>query len=102
MPSTDPISSHFTYFLYVTGILLAVALVVNPRVGGLANVLSPCGPFKWTFLRNQQFLLLPHPPLVLQPEVMSLYLPDVVLSGVGLESLIPKVSLLIFIHHVCI
>ena len=64
LPSSHPISSHFTHFLYATGTLPAIALVVNPRVGGFVCILSPCGPFKWTLLRNQQFLLLPQLPLV--------------------------------------
>ena len=60
----SPISSHFTPLPYVTGTLPAVALLVNPRVGGFVYVLSLCGPFKWTLLRNWQFLLPPQPPLV--------------------------------------
>ena len=76
LPSTRPISSHFTHFPYVTGTFLAVALVVIPRVGRFAYVLSPCGPFKWTLLRNQPFLPLIPPHWVLKPEVMRLSLLD--------------------------
>ena len=49
---------------HVTGAPLAVALVVVPRVGGFAYVLGVWEPFKWTVLRDWQFILLPHPPLV--------------------------------------
>ena len=42
--------------------LLAVSLVMNPRVG--AYVLSPCGPFRPSILEIWQFLLLPQIPLV--------------------------------------
>ena len=62
LPGTCHISSYFTQSPYTTGALPAVALVVNPRVGGFAYILSPCGPFKWTLLKIQQFLL---PPLSL-------------------------------------
>ena len=61
--SIHPISSHFTHFLYVTGTLPAVALGVDPRVGGFAYVLSPCGSFKQSLLKIQQFLLPPQAPL---------------------------------------
>ena len=54
--------------------LPAIALVVNLRVGGFAFVLGPCGPFKRTLLKIQQSLSLLQPPLVLQPEVMGIYL----------------------------
>ena len=64
LPGTCPISNHFTHFPFVTGALPAVALVVNPRVGGFAYILSLCGPFKQTLLKIQQFLLPPQPPLV--------------------------------------
>ena len=64
LPSSHPISSHFTHFLYATGTLPAIALVVNPRVGGFVCILRPCGPFKWTLLKIWQFLLLIQPPLV--------------------------------------
>ena len=62
-PSTHPISNHFTCFPCATGTLPAVALVVNLRMGGFAYTLSLCVPFKWTFLKNLQFLLLLPPPL---------------------------------------
>ena len=58
LPSTLPILNHFIHFPNVTGTLLAVVLVVIPRVGGFAYVLSPQGPFKRTLLRNWQFLSL--------------------------------------------
>ena len=103
LPRTHPISNYFTHFLYATGVLLAVALVVIPSLGGFAYVLGPCGPFKWTLLRNQQFLLPPQPPLVLQSEVMMLYFLVLELwamqSGLELGLLAPKVSLQIFMHH---
>ena len=35
-----------------------------PRVGGIAYISGPCGPFKQTLLRDWQFLLPPQPPLV--------------------------------------
>ena len=57
--SLGPISSHFIHFLCVTGTLPAVALVVNPRVGGwVVYILSLCRPFKQTILKSQQFLSL--------------------------------------------
>ena len=52
------------YSLYVTGALPAVALVLNPRVGRSAKVLSPCRSFKQRLLKIQQFLLLPQTQLV--------------------------------------
>ena len=64
-PGTRLVSSHFIYFLYVTGVL----------VGGLAYVFSPCRPFQLTLLTNHQFLPVPQSPLFLQPEVMGVYLP---------------------------
>ena len=54
-----PTSSH-----YVTGAPLAVALVVIPRVGGVAYILGSYQPFKWTLLRDPQFLPLAQPQLV--------------------------------------
>ncbi|KAF6119876.1 hypothetical protein HJG60_010259 [Phyllostomus discolor] len=74
LPRAHPISSRFIYFSYVTGSLLAIALVMIPRVGGFAYVLSLCGPFKWTFLRNWPFLPLTPPHWFLQLEVMRLSL----------------------------
>ena len=61
---THPISSHFSHFLYGTGALPAVALVLNPRVGTSVYVPSSCVPFKQSLLKIQQFLLPPQPPLV--------------------------------------
>ena len=37
---------------------------MNPRVGGFEYVLSPCGHFKWTLLKIQQFLPPSQPPLI--------------------------------------
>ena len=74
LPGTCPISSRFPHFLSVPGTLLAVALVVIPRVGGFAYVLSLCRSFKWTLLRNQQFLPPPQlPPIftAINYEVLS-------------------------------
>ena len=62
--STHFVSSHFSHFRYGTGVLPVLSLVVYHRVGGFVYVLSLCRPFKLTHLRNQQSLLLPHPPLV--------------------------------------
>ena len=63
LPGTRPVSSHFTHFPNMTGSLLAVALVVNPRVGALENILNLCRPFQWTLLKIWQFLPPPQPPL---------------------------------------
>ena len=49
---------------YAIGALSAVALVLNPRVGGFAYVISLCRPFKWSTLKIWQFLLLLQHPLV--------------------------------------
>ena len=64
LPIICPISSHFTHFLYVTGALPAVALVLCPRVGGFVYVVSSCRPFIWSLLKVQEFLPLPSPLLV--------------------------------------
>ena len=64
LPGTRPVSSHFTHFPDAIGTLPAVALVMNPSVGGFAHVLSPSGPFKPNLLKIGQFLLLPQPSLV--------------------------------------
>ena len=64
LPGCHTFSSHFTHSPYVTSALLAIALVLNPRVGGFVYVLRPCGPFKQSFLKIQQFLPLPQLPLV--------------------------------------
>ena len=66
--STRPTSSHFTHFPYATG--------VGSQMGGFAHVIGLCGPFKETLLRDQQFLQLPQPNWLLQPEVMRFYLPS--------------------------
>ena len=75
-----------------------VALVLSPRVGGFGYVLRLCGPFKQSFLKVPQFFCHPNPHWFLQPEVTGIYLPSVG-TGLGLGSLAPKVSLLIFTHH---
>ena len=62
--NTQRISSLFTHFPYATGAPRAAALVIVPKVGGFACVLGLWGPFKWTLLRDWQFLLPPQPPLV--------------------------------------
>ena len=72
---TCPVSSHFTHFLYAAGALPAVALVLNPRGGGSAYVLSPCRPFNWSLLNTGSFFCRPNPHWFLQPEVMGIYLP---------------------------
>ena len=59
-----PVSSHFTNFLYATSAFLGIVLVVIPRVGGFAYILSLYGPFKRTLLSYWPYLLLPQPPLV--------------------------------------
>ena len=64
LPGTYPVSSHFTHSPYVTGTLPAVALVLNPRVGGLVYILRLCSPFKWSFLKIWQFLMLSQPPRI--------------------------------------
>ena len=71
LSSTRPISSHFTHSLYTTGTLPAVALVAIPRLSGFV---SPCGPFKWTLLRNQQFLPPRQPPTARGYEALSFQL----------------------------
>ena len=72
---------------------------------GFVNVLRLCRPFKHSLLKIQQFLSLPQPLLVFTtriygdlPYLLVLEL-WAVLCGLGLGSLAPKVSLLIFIHH---
>ena len=88
---TCSIPSHFTHSSYVTGTLPAVALVLNSRVGGFVNVLSPCRPFKGSFLKIWQFLLTSQSSLVLQTEVTEIYVPGAgnlgcaVWSGAGLN-----------------
>ena len=65
----------------------------EPRVDGFVYILGPCGSFKQSLLRDQQFILppqLPNSHWFLQPEVMSLYYPSpgtlgcAVWPGVGL------------------
>ena len=59
-----PCSIHFTHFPYTTGALLAIAQVVNPRVGGFAYILSPWRPFIQTPLKIWQFIPPTQPPPV--------------------------------------
>ena len=94
-----PISSHFSHSPYVTGALPAVALVLNPRVGGFAYIVTPCGPFKWSLLKIWQFFPLSQPPLVFiarSYEDLSSWLwnPGLCSLAWGWDR-----SLLIFIHH---
>ena len=93
---------RFTWHLpHVTGALPAVALVLNPRRGRFAHVLSSCGPFEWILLQIWQFCLLPH--WFLQPEVMGIYLPGAGTLGsvIWPEAGIPHSQgiLSIFIHR---
>ena len=97
LPSIHPISSHFTYTLYVTGALPAVALVSNPRVGGFAYVVRPCRPLKRSFLKVQQFFPQPQSLLVFTARSYGIYLPGTgtlaMQSGLGLRVFAPYVSL---------
>ena len=104
LPSTPPVSNHFTHFQYATGAPPAVALVLNPTVGEFAYVLRPCRPFKQSFLKIWLFLLPPQYPLFFTARSDGFYLPSMkpwaVQSGLWLLGLLtPKVPLLIFIHH---
>ena len=65
LSSTCPVSSLFTYSPDVTGAFPAIALVLNPRGGGFAYILSLCGSFNQSLLKTWQFLPPPQPPLVL-------------------------------------
>ena len=58
------LESHYP-LLYVTGALEALALVVNPRVGGFMYILGLCRNFIWILLREWQFLLTSQPPKIL-------------------------------------
>ena len=88
----------------MTGALLAVALVLNPRVGGFIFILGPWGSFKRTLLRDQQFLLLSQPALVFTARSYEALFSQHWNPGMhglawGLEWLIPQVTLPVFIHH---
>ena len=81
--------------------LLAAALVVKPRLGGFAYVLSPSGLFKWQ--KSSSFF---HCHKLLwvftargNGDLSSQHWNWAVPSGLGLGLLTPKVSLPIFIHH---
>ena len=84
--------NHFFHFPYATGAILIAALVLNPRVGGFAYILGWYGPFKWTLLRDWQFLLPPQAPLVFA--ATRLYFlalaPRAARSGLRLGSLDPQ------------
>ena len=103
LSGTCPISSHFPHFPYVTGILPAVSLVVNPRVGGLMYILSACGCFKLTPENPAVSSTAPTPTGFYSQKLWGFIFlarePWAVWSGLGLGSLAPKVSLPIFIHH---
>ena len=73
LPSTCPISSHFIHFPYVTGALLAIALMVILKVGGFSYILSPWGPLKALSWETKSLFCCPTPHLFLQAEVMKLY-----------------------------
>ena len=75
LPTTCSVSSHFTHFLYGTGALPDIALVVNPRVGGFTYDLSPCAPFKQSLLKSSSFFYCPNPHWFSQSEVVGIYLP---------------------------
>ena len=81
--------------------LLAAALVLNPREGGLAYVLGLCGSFKWTLLMDLQFLLPPQPPLVFIARSYEALFPNDGTLGCALWPetgwLTPQMSLPVFI-----
>ena len=52
----------------------AVALVLNPRVGGFVYILRLFGPFKHSFWKSSSFFHLPNPHCFIQPEVTAIYL----------------------------
>ena len=88
------VSNCFTFSSYATSALPTVALVLNPREGESAEVLSPCGPFKRSLLKIQQFLPCRNPHWFVQPEIMGIYLPGAGTLGCvvwpGVVSLLPK------------
>ncbi|KAF6104368.1 hypothetical protein HJG60_011319 [Phyllostomus discolor] len=51
-------------FPYVSGTLIAAALVLNPSMGGFVYIIGLCRSLKRTLLRDWQFLLLLQSPLV--------------------------------------
>ena len=97
------VSSLFSHFPYVTGSLLAAALVLNPRLGGFAYILGPCGYFKWTLLRDGQSLPPSQPPLVFTVRIYEVSFPWAgtlsckVWPGAGI--LAPQVSLPVVICY---
>ena len=97
LPNTCSVSSHFTCSLHATSALPTVALVLNPRVGGSTQMLSPCRPFKQSLLNIQQFLLLPQLPLVFTARIWGFIFLSLeswaVWFGLWLGSLTPEVSL---------
>ena len=64
LPGIRPISSYLTHSLYATGTLPAVALVLNPSVGGFVYVLRLCRLFKQSFLKIWQVFPPPQSPPV--------------------------------------
>ena len=95
-PGSHPISSHFTHFPYVIGAPPAAVMVVFPRVGGFAYILG--SPEKLAISSA-----VPTPTDFYSQKLWGFIFPVLepwtVWSGLGLGSLAPKVSLLIFIHH---
>ena len=79
--STCSATSLFTHFLDMTGAPLAVAVVLVPRVGDFANVVGLFGPFKWTLLRDWQFLPLLQPPLVFTARSYEVLFPGAGILG---------------------
>ena len=99
-PITSPTS------LYVAGTFLAAALVLNPRMSGFAHVIGSCKSFKYSPKGPTVSSPAPTPTVFLQPEFTKLYFlalePRAALSALGLRSLAPQVSLLVFICHMWI
>ena len=100
---TYPISSHFTHSSYVTGTLLAIVLVLNPRVGGFVYVLDLEGLLSWVSWKSSSFFHTTTPTGFYSQKLWGFILLELELwavkSDLGLGSLTPKVSLPIFIHH---
>ena len=98
-PGTCPDSRHFSFSPYATVLLQLLPWCWSPEGMSLHKSQDHCVPFKRRHLRILQFLPLPPPILV-----WGTYLPGTGTLGwevrLGLGFLIPKVSLLIFIHHV--
>ena len=69
---SGPVSSHLMYFPYVTGTLLAAALVLNPKVGGFVYILG-----LWLSWGTGSFFCHPSSHWFFQPEVRRLYFPGI-------------------------